>query len=454
MSVVAVFAPQAATTPQLGAKSRHKAWPPGNVSTQSATLDVCLTQISQLNMATSSSQMVADLCPLEDRRTSTELWIKLVVVHFTTITAFCHLLSIRGESILSWRLVYYFLVPLLLIAQHFLAPLLCLLITGSWLLKPEAHPVRALYRAASWMFGRMPPEGDYLGYEMLPVADSGGRSSHTQFGQVEAGSRTQIDAKKAGRIIVAAAFLLQCIGTIYIYRRRVSHGAATKTDRRIFELACSGLVTSILTILTLAKVPVFIKTIPEMKEKDMLVIDHTMLHLRDTILKQYTDATNTLSFLKNGAFAFVLLICLNEYKLVRALKAICTSDFWILRPERGSYEEILWELLHLGWSCFLSCVGAMFAIYIMSRSKSRQLRSNRRCKGYRAWYIWPLFPFVVALLCVPTAIYIGCLPTFTISIFRLCVIYDEITVLGQWPTNQTCPQLWTDPQANWIWMLA
>lgn len=46
---------------------------------------------------TSKLDMEAELCPLDDRRSAPEVSLKLAVVRFTTITAYCHLLSTRGE---------------------------------------------------------------------------------------------------------------------------------------------------------------------------------------------------------------------------------------------------------------------------------------------------------------------------------------------------------------------
>jgi len=47
------------------------------------------------------------LCPLEERRSGAETLVKLLVVYFTTVVAFCHLMSIRGESLLISRPLFF-----------------------------------------------------------------------------------------------------------------------------------------------------------------------------------------------------------------------------------------------------------------------------------------------------------------------------------------------------------
>jgi hypothetical protein len=63
------------------------------------------------------------LCPIDSRRSFAEFVSKFIVVHLTTITAFCHLLSIRNEKILTWRPFFYFLTPFNILVQHALAGL-------------------------------------------------------------------------------------------------------------------------------------------------------------------------------------------------------------------------------------------------------------------------------------------------------------------------------------------
>jgi hypothetical protein len=51
------------------------------------------------------------LCPLEERRSRAEILVKLFVVYFTTIMAFCHLMSVRGEPLLPLRPLFFVSSP-------------------------------------------------------------------------------------------------------------------------------------------------------------------------------------------------------------------------------------------------------------------------------------------------------------------------------------------------------
>jgi hypothetical protein len=96
----------------------------------------------------------ADLCPLDGRRSSTEMWVKLFVVHFTTISFFCHLLSIRKEPIFTPKLILYILNPLVLFLHYGLA--LCAIILGQCMCSNEGYqdPIQAL----RWLFGTIARE--------------------------------------------------------------------------------------------------------------------------------------------------------------------------------------------------------------------------------------------------------------------------------------------------------
>lgn len=79
------------------------------------------------------------------------------------------------------------------------------------------------------------------------------------------GSSVERDAKKLERIVLALAFLAQCIGSIFLCHRRRQHlpDAITIADQRVFELACGGLLVAVLTLGTVAKFPLFNTPIPE-----------------------------------------------------------------------------------------------------------------------------------------------------------------------------------------------
>jgi hypothetical protein len=58
------------------------------------------------------------LCPLDGRRTSKELYVKLAVVHFTTLTAFYYFLSISKDPLLSFWPIIFALAPFNILIQY------------------------------------------------------------------------------------------------------------------------------------------------------------------------------------------------------------------------------------------------------------------------------------------------------------------------------------------------
>ena len=60
--------------------------------------------------------------------------MKLFVVHFITTAAFCHVLNLRRERILGWKLALYLLIPSTFLLTHVLAFLLLAAAALGWLI--------------------------------------------------------------------------------------------------------------------------------------------------------------------------------------------------------------------------------------------------------------------------------------------------------------------------------
>jgi hypothetical protein len=92
-----------------------------------------------------------------------------------------------------------------------------------------------------------------------------------------------------GRSVLAAAFLAQCIGSIFLYCRRLQYSsdAITIVDQRAFELACGGLLVAILTLGTVAKFTIFHRTVPIDGSKTP--VDRTVVQCRDTINTEFLE---------------------------------------------------------------------------------------------------------------------------------------------------------------------
>src|ERR1700712_37515 len=116
-----------------------------------------------------------ELCPLDSRRTTTELVVKLFIVHFTTISAYCHLLSIRGEPIIGWRLVFYILEPFSLFGHYALSTTVLFAALVLYLVKPNRRHRDVLVSVAPTLFGNMSKQQE----QTLPLVGSR-RSSNPQ----------------------------------------------------------------------------------------------------------------------------------------------------------------------------------------------------------------------------------------------------------------------------------
>jgi hypothetical protein len=156
------------------------------------------------------------LFPFDNRRSSKELWVKLFVVRLTTIGAFCHVLSVRREPIISCKLAFFILVPYSIFAYHALF-LVAVLVAFGYLFiniclnSPSNEIKDSLWRAPRSLFCKVPDEAE-VGYEMLPSTEQ----------PLLQGPERQSRWKKVGSILLACPFLAQCIGTIVLYMRSLS----------------------------------------------------------------------------------------------------------------------------------------------------------------------------------------------------------------------------------------
>ena len=109
------------------------------------------------------------LCPLEGRRSAEEILVKLFVVHSSTIALFCHVLSIRGERIVSWKSVFYILVPFNALVSHGVAlAVFGLAVIYIYLKSKPPRLYESLQRAPRWFFGLVPQE---RAYQQVPTTD-------------------------------------------------------------------------------------------------------------------------------------------------------------------------------------------------------------------------------------------------------------------------------------------
>ncbi|KAF4624747.1 hypothetical protein G7Y89_g13421 [Cudoniella acicularis] len=312
------------------------------------TLQLSPKRTKKKSFNTTIQTTLIELCPLADSRTSS-LWLQLITVHFTTLTAFCHLLSLYGEGIFTVKLLFYFLVPFNLITQQVVS-ILVLVVGLFWQLpEPAAVPKRSetttakkLYRGARLFYGKIP---EWEWRHRYAILDNNSRRT-PRLSPAPTGRGTQPRAcstKTLGRFIIASTFLAQCIGTIHLYQRRAQNNAVAKADSRFFQLACSGLVTAVLTLLTVAKEPPFAELVPnitrEKGEEKGSFLDKRLIGIGDIsaeaeaeVMRSYcADQAALPSLFKNGSLAFLTYIVANKFKLLGVLRALFSADFWTVR---------------------------------------------------------------------------------------------------------------------------
>ena len=385
------------------------------------------------------------LCPLDNRRSSKELWVKLFVVHLTTIGAFCHILSVRREPIISWKLAFFILVPYSIFAYHilFLATILFAfghLFVDVILSKPSDEIKDSLWRAPRWLFGKVPDEAE-VGYEMLPSTE-----------QVPVPTpERQSRWKKVGRILLACSFLAQCIGTTVLYARRRSHHAVTFADQRVFELGCTGIITALYWLADTIELPPFSK--PTLAASDATTtLDKALVILRDCqakpLLLADDDSPRLLSFFKNGAICFIILLIQQKIRLFHTVYAILTN------AESSPDDSFIdFFVFIIGFS--IGGVIAVFGCCGTPRSKTSMRLGRKRSKDdTRPWWLFLCCPIGLVVLWFPALVFLGGIIVFIMGPIDWVNIADQISVLNSWPTNTSCPLLWSDPVANWIWALA
>ncbi|KAH7393433.1 hypothetical protein BKA64DRAFT_676180 [Cadophora sp. MPI-SDFR-AT-0126] len=364
-------------------------------------------------------------CPIDGRRTSKELYVKLLVVHFTVLTAYCHLLSLRNERVLSWRPLYFFITPFNIIAQHAAALVVIVAGKGFALLPDEFGRIRLgirhLKSPFSWLLG-----------DTSEMATGSSNATGQSAGRNIPQTRPSA-SKTVGRTLVVIAFETQCIGAIVLYARRRKHDAVTHVDERIFELACGGLLVGILILGVTIRLQVFHRRIPDIPRSRFETV---IFWLRSCALSppsgsvSWYEPQSWKEFLKENLVSLAVIIASGRFVVFASLKAVFRSGFLDnlhpTQPDRYKYwaEGLTWIVL-LVFVCLLWIAGDD--------------------------------PFAWAAHLDVLLIILGFgsfMPVYLVAV-RDCVrLFRQIGELGSWPVDVTCPLLWSDPYANYIWWLA
>lgn len=409
---------------------------------------------------TSNTALGDDLCPLEGRRTTTELVVKLFVVHFTTLTAYCHVLSIRGEPIMGWRLAFYVLEPFSLFGHYVVSAILVAAAGALYLVKPTQSHKEVVSYVAAILFGRISTEHE----RTLPqVASRPPRRAESRLTE----DRVQPRWKGTGRMLLAVALLTQCVCTMVLYHRRRVHGAITFADQRVFELGCSSVLTALLWLAVLAKLPPFsTKKSLDAAYHGQQSFTHELEQAasflrfcsgsgsqRSELLDMKPEEKRALfamPFLANGAVACLSLLARGKLIARRdLLKMAMATWLWTPTTSGTSLADFGKGLAILGLIvCFLVTFGAVVAT-----------------NGAHICAVLLLFPCFVVLIAVMLLaslfaamalllLIAGSIPVFVLSGISWASSSQQLGVLSVWPTNMACPLMWNDPAAAWLWALA
>lgn len=411
--------------------------------------------------------MEAELCPLDDRRSAAEVSLKLAIVHFTTITAYCHLLSLRAEParVICIKTVLFLMCPGLIIIQHILA---ILAIVGAYILVrfsklQDPTPLQStLRRAPVILLGRIDP---------CPPKSR----LHSSNGDSV--------IKTIGRVTVVLAVTAQCIGSCIIFVRRQEHGAITLADWRVLELATASLLVSLLTVVYLLWQPRL-----RLSPKDALDLSYSirrtylegaLLYLRDVPattdsgLPQGTDFLwDFPRFVLGSTIAFVLY-CVQPWtaRLARASwKPLVLSGGMFRELRQFSSGEAGCDGCATGF--ISNCIASLFQTGFLGFSLALPaiiLRAEGgnthviKCLGIR-----PRQAFLRRLAVIPIGLVTWGLvvhtlflsmpilsPLWNIYIFisQMVDSAGQLRMLATWPTSVECPLLWSDPEANFLWHL-
>ncbi len=379
------------------------------------------------------------LCPLDGRRTTTEVWVKLFIVYFTTITAYCHLRSIRNEPILTPKLVFSFLVPLSPLIDMGLC-LLALILAGAWnLIKvPDwrDHTNQDMDRLARLVFGVCAPASDREKEEEEEGLPQPNHARIASGWEEERNGTIQF-----GRLIVVLAFLAQCIGTICMYSRRRSQNAVTHADQLIFELACGGLLTAVLTSLFILRVPLVTQRAPRLGRDDMTALEQFIAYrVRDELMVLSWPVRLVLS----GVRSFLYLVLMARFGTLWDLTSLGAVSAVLRPPSQENWQNAF-------------VVGAfrgpmiLTTLYLLD---AYPLGTPAREPWPPPLVVFTAFGALISLWCVLSWLGSGFL-VFLYYALSLRDVGNQAARLANWPVDVACPpELWSDPLASWVWMLA
>lgn len=411
--------------------------------------------------------MEAELCPLDDRRSASEVSLKLAVVHFTTMTAYCHLLSMRGDpaKIIIKKMMLFFIFPGSIIIQHVIGILA--IIDTSIVVRFKKPLDSALLRSS---------------LKRAPFILFGAIDQHPSEPRPQSSNEESL-LKILGRLVVILALGAQCVGSCVVFARRYRYDAATIADWRVLELAIAALLICLLTVVHLLWHPSLRLNSDEILEafqdKHLTYLDSILLHGWGVpALVDSCSSKDEGSRLWQQTFDlfFGALITFSAYLskpwevqdgLLSVVRRLFfgglvgkMSLFADLNPTCDECAQRLWYEI-CAYLCQIVCFAmilgssAVLLAWILVSVMGKAVRSGPIL--LRVVLLIPLSIFACGLASVLWFIlFMGIISSVWVALMcfnQIGQLVIQLIVLAYWPTDQECPLLWSDPNANFLWHL-
>lgn len=176
------------------------------------------------------NSIASDICPLEGRRKSREVYVKLIVLNFAVLLAYAKLLRTRRKPYVLFRLIIFFFWPLAMI-WSIVSPVAVILIEAI-ISVGDGRRVREL---AALMLG-IEPEESWL-YELRPLEV-----------KVQAPQPDHRPQKTRRGTITSIALVIQSFVSIWLFKRRYDMDVVFPFDIYLLHLTIGGLCVGLLQV--------------------------------------------------------------------------------------------------------------------------------------------------------------------------------------------------------------
>ena len=375
------------------------------------------------------------LCPLEDRRTPRELYVKLFVVNFTVLAAYIHLLRLRRDK---FPLFYVFLAILTPIGSTALLLLPCCVLLFQLVF---GYRLRYIKRSANLLFGTLQHSNE----TSTPNTDE-------RVASYSASSSIDNNAwKTARRLLLPLALLSQSIASIWLFHRRVQRNAAVLYDHRILQLAVLGLSTAFLWIVQETFRPVC----PSPSRLGEFSTHSWLEYMRYIPGSAGSEDQKIVWFV-----GLAPVVCGTTISLTKSTMGLMNLHWE--HPYFPKYSNP-WKQIPMVLVVGLGSVALLVAYLIVYCDNYFEGDRRRNLRKLRDFAI-ACFVSVILCVLVPLSMSVFWPWPFISGFYEYWILLgpeklgiahvEAISSLGSLPTQQPCPQAWKDPMADYVWWLA